>query len=98
MKIALCWNNPEPLLRITVRHEHYIRGFERLGHQVITACLAEAAEGFPYPVVRFEHQQDCRQPRFWQALSPDLVVMVSWLTWSEELAAAGRAGARTIAL
>ena len=98
MKIALCWNNPDPLAKITVRHEHYVRGFERLGHQVITVCLAEAAGGFPYEVIGFDRQEDCRRPQFWQALAPDVVVMVTWLSRFEEFAAARQTGAQTIAL
>ena len=98
MKIALCWNNPYPLAKITVRHEHYVRGFERLGHQVVTACLAEGAEGFSHEVIRFERPEDCRRPEFWRALAPDVVVMVTWLSCFEEFAAARQAGARTIAL
>ena len=98
MKIALCWNNPSPLAKITVRHEHYMRGFQRLGHQVVTVCLSKAAEGFPCEVISCESPEDCRRPEFWREIGPDVVVMVTWLSRFEEFSAARQAGAQTIAL
>ena len=94
----MCWNNPYPLAAATVRHDHYARGFERLGHEVTLVCLAAAAKGLPRNVVRFPAPDDVRQPGFWRRIRPDVLVMVTWLQLADELAAGRGADCKTVAL
>ena len=98
MRIALYWNNPYPLVAVTVRHDLYALGFERLGHDVVTACLTAAAVNFPGEVVTFDSPDEPRRPAFWKRIRPDLLVVVTWLSMHDELVAAREAGARVVAI
>lgn len=98
MRIALYWNNPYPLAATTVRHDLYAEGFERLGHEVVTACLSVAAANVKGRVVTFDAPDEPRHVAFWERLRPDLLVVVTWLNLYEELACARQAGASVIAI
>lgn len=98
MKIAMYWNNVYPLAATTVRHDLYALEFERLGHDVVTACLTVASAGVPGHVVTFDDPDEPRHPAFWQRVQPDLLVVVTWLTMYDELASVRQAGARVVAI
>ena len=98
MRIALCWNQAIRLGQISVRYDLYARGFRRLGHDVITICLRDAAEGYSEPVHLVESPRDFADRNLYASLGIDVVVMVTWLQMNEELAAARMAGCRIVAI
>jgi hypothetical protein len=97
MKLALVWAAEARLVDITVRHELFVRGFEALGHDVITVCTQQAAEGYPYPV-ETAALADLTDPALWHRLRADVAVIVTWHMRTDVLAAIRSAGTRTIAI
>jgi glycosyltransferase involved in cell wall biosynthesis len=98
MRIALVWNADARLVDITVRHELFVRGFEALGHEVVTACTPRAAEGYAYPVHAVAERGDFADPALWRHLGADVAVMITWHMMTDVLAAIRSAGTRTIAI
>ena len=98
MRIALVWNAEARLVDITVRHELFVRGFEALGHEVLTVCTAQAAEGYDYAVHLVGDRSDLADPALWQRLRADVAVMITWHRMADVLAAIQSAGTCTIAL
>ncbi len=98
MRIAMYWNNPYPLAKTTVRHDLYAAQFQRLGHDVVTACLDVAATGVAGRVVTFTDPDEPRYAAFWERIRPDVLVVVTWLSMHAELVGARAAGARVVAI
>jgi glycosyltransferase involved in cell wall biosynthesis len=91
MRVALLWNHPDRLAGVSIRYEHYVRGFERLGHEVVLVSTESAAEGFGLPVRTAPSAEAFRDPDFWQEVGPDAAVAVTWLGMPDVLAALRRA-------
>src|SRR5438094_4775432 len=97
-RIALVWNAAARLTDISFRHELYVRGFEALGHQAITVCTRESAEGYACPVHAVAKAADLAEPNLWLRLGCNIAVMVTWHRMADALAAMRAAGTRTVAL
>jgi glycosyltransferase involved in cell wall biosynthesis len=87
LKIGLVWPGPNRLTEITVRYERYVRGFERLGHRVVTICPAETAVGYEPAVHTVADAAALRSPGLWQELGLDVAVVIAWLRMPELMAA-----------
>jgi glycosyltransferase involved in cell wall biosynthesis len=98
VKIALFWNQAQPLVSATVRHDLYVDALGRLGHDVTTVCLAAGADRIRGRVVTFDDPDEPRHAAFWSRLPTDVLLVVTWLQMAEELEAARAAGARVVAL
>jgi hypothetical protein len=98
VRIALVWSAEARLVDITVRHELFVRGFEALGHEVITVCTKQAAEGYSYPIKTVAAPGDLADPVLWRRLQADVAVMITWHMRAGVLAAIRAAGTRTIAI
>jgi glycosyltransferase involved in cell wall biosynthesis len=98
MRIALVWNADARLVDISVRHELFVRGFEALGHEVITVCTARTAEGYAYPVHLVEGPAALAETALWQGFHFEVAVLITWHMMPDVLAAIRATGTRTIAL
>jgi glycosyltransferase involved in cell wall biosynthesis len=87
LTVGLVWPVAERLTNITVRYERYVRGFERLGHRVVTVCPAAAAEGYGPAVHAVADEAALRDPGLWRTLRLDVAVVVTWLKLPELVAA-----------
>jgi glycosyltransferase involved in cell wall biosynthesis len=97
MKIGLVWLLDTPLISISVRYERYYEGFHRLGHDVVTVCVPNAAEGYPHPVLTAPDEKSFRSEQFWRSTGLDCVVVVNWLVYPDEMEAMRNAGLTVIA-
>lgn len=98
MKIALVWNGPVALDRISFRHENYLAGWGALGHDVRLVTAADLAGGFRGPMHLVERRPDLERIETWRALAADVAVGVTWHRMSAMLAAIRAAGTRVIAI
>ena len=86
MKIRLVYNNSPRLADSSIRYERYIEGFRELGHDVSMITTLGSAEGVNWA----ETVPDTRSlldPLLWARLSPDLVLLPTWLGMADLLAA-----------
>ena len=79
MRIGLVWPLTNRLVDITVRYERYVRGFEALGHQVVTVCPEPAAVGYRFPVCTTPDLDTLRDLELWRGLGLDAAVIIAWL-------------------
>jgi hypothetical protein len=96
-KVAVVWVEGSRLVDLSVRHELYVRGFQSLGHEVLTVCRAEAAEEYAYPTIPFG-TEGVTSADFWKQCGFDVAVMITWHRFPGILAAMRSAGTRTIAI
>jgi glycosyltransferase involved in cell wall biosynthesis len=87
MNIGLVWPATHRLVDITVRYERYVRGFEALGHRVVTVCPAGTEDGYPFPVHTVPDVEALRRPELWRELRLDAAVIIAWLRMPEIMAA-----------
>ena len=88
MKIQLVFNHRDRLAdpSMSIRYERYIEGFRELGHDVSMITTVASAEGVNWA----ETVPDTRSlfdPLLWARLSPDLVLLPTWLGMADLLAA-----------
>lgn len=95
MNIGLVWPANHRLTDITVRYERYARGFEGLGHSVVTVCPGETAAGYRHPVHTVPDVDALRYPELWRGLRLDVAVVIAWLRMPELLEAL-RAGSKRV--
>jgi glycosyltransferase involved in cell wall biosynthesis len=98
MRIAIVWNAPSRLVDISLRHDLYVRGFEALGHEVITVCTSVTAEAYPCHVHTVATSADLAEPDLWRRLRCDVAVMITWHGMADILAAMRAAGTKTVAI
>ena len=87
MKIQLVFNHWDRLAdpSLSIRYERYIEGFRGLGHDVSMITTVASAEGVNWA----ETVPDTRSlfdPLLWARLSPDLVLLPTWLGMADLLA------------
>jgi glycosyltransferase involved in cell wall biosynthesis len=97
MKIGLVWLLETPLTSISVRYERYYEGFHRIGLEVVTVCLQNAAAGYPHPVLTAPDEKSFRSEQFWRSTGLDCVIVVNWLVYPDEMEAMRSAGLIVIA-
>lgn len=98
MRIALAWIVEAPLTSITVRYERYVRGFQSLGHDVVTVCHKAAAVGYEFPTLTTDDLSSFCDPMYWKSIGADLVLVVSWLSFPNVIAAIHESGSRVVAV
>ena len=98
MKIALVWNGPNTLDRISFRHENYLAGWNALGHDAFLVTAAELAGSFRGPTHLVAARADLERSETWRALAADVAVGVTWHRMSAMLAAIRAAGTRAVAI
>ncbi|HZW34203.1 MAG TPA: glycosyltransferase [Isosphaeraceae bacterium] len=98
MRIALVWPADNRLVDITVRYERYVRGFEELGHQVVTVCQETAAAGYQFPIHTTPDRDALCDPELWRRLDLDAAVIINWLRMPELVAAIKSACPRVVAV
>jgi len=98
MRIGLVWPSTNRLVDITVRYERYVRGFEALGHQVVTVCPEPAAVGYRFPVHTIPDLDALRDLELWRGLGLDATVIIAWLGMPETVAAINSACPRVISV
>lgn len=98
MKIALVWNGPVALDRISFRHEHYLAGWSALGHEAVLVTARQLAGSFPGRTHLVEEREHLERVETWRALGADVAVAVTWHRMSGMLAAIRAAGTRVVAI
>jgi glycosyltransferase involved in cell wall biosynthesis len=98
MKIALVWNGPVALDRISFRHENYLAGWSALGHESFLVTAAELAGTFGGRMQLVARREDLEQVETWRAIGADVAVGVTWHRMSAMLAAIRAAGTRVVAI
>lgn len=98
MNIGLVWPANHRLVDITVRYERYVRGFESLGHRVVTVCPEPTATGYPHAVHTVPTPDDLLDPGLWRGLGLDAAVVIAWLRMPELLAAIKTACPRLVSV
>lgn len=97
-RIALLWNAPCRLVDLSVRCEPYVEGLREAGIDALTLCPTGMEIGYPYPVHCFERERELADPRFWQAIGCEAMVIISWHRMTEIQHAARTAGLKVLAL
>ncbi|MEO8277118.1 MAG: glycosyltransferase [Thermoanaerobaculia bacterium] len=98
LKIALAWSGPPTLDRISFRHEHYVAGFEALGHDVVMVTPRELAGTFGGATVLVPDGESMQKVSTWREIAADVALAVTWHRLSPMLEAITAAGTRVLAL
>lgn len=98
MKIALVWNGPVALDRISFRHENYQAGWEALGHDAVLVTARELAGTFAGRTHLVAARDDLARVETWRTLAADVAVGVTWHRMSGMLAAIRAAGTQVVAI
>lgn len=98
MKIALVWNGPVALDRISFRHENYQTGWKALGHDAVLVTAAELAGGYTGSTHLVAHRDELAQVGTWRRLGADVACAVTWHRMSPMLGAIRAAGTRVVAI
>lgn len=98
VRIALVWNGPNTLDRISFRHENYLAGWNALGHEAFLVTAAPLAGTFQGPTRLVAQRADLERSATWRALAADVAVGVTWHRMSAMLAAIRAAGTRVVAV
>lgn len=98
MKIAFVWNAEPRLAALSFRFEHYLAGFEQLGHEALMVCEERAAEGVDYAVETVPTRRHLRDGALWERLQLDVAVVITWHRMARLLEAIRSAGTRVIAI
>lgn len=98
MKIALVWNGPNTLDRISFRHENYLSGWLEQGHDAFLVTAAELGGSFRGPTHLVASRADLERSETWRALAADVAVGVTWHRMSAMLSAIRAAGTRVVAI
>lgn len=98
MKIALVWNGPVTLDRISFRHENYLAGWSALGHDAVLVTARELAGTFAGRTHLVPNREALEQVETWRAVAAEVAVGVTWHRMSGMLAAIRAAGTRVVAI
>jgi glycosyltransferase involved in cell wall biosynthesis len=98
MNIGLVWPANHRLVDITVRYERYVRGFEALGHRVVTVCAASTTDGYRHAVHTVPTVDALREPALWRHLGLDVAVVIAWLRMPELITAIKTACPRLVSV
>lgn len=98
MKIALVWNGPVALDRISFRHENYLAGWSALGHDARLVTAADLVGSFRGPTQLVARREELERIETWRTLAADVAVGVTWHRMSGMLAAIRAAGTRVVAI
>jgi glycosyltransferase involved in cell wall biosynthesis len=98
MKIALVWNGPVGLDRISFRHELYLAGCSALGHHAILVTARELAGSFAGSTRLLPDRAALERTDTWRTLQADVALAVTWHRMSGMLGAIRAAGTRVVAI
>ncbi len=98
MKIALVWNGPVALDRISFRHENYQTGWSALGHDTVLVTAAELAGGYADRSMLVAHRDELEPVATWRRLGADVACAVTWHRMSPMLGAIRAAGTKVVAI
>ena len=98
MKIALVWNGPVALDRISFRHENYQEGWRSLGHDAVLVTAAALAGSYTGKTHLVARREELEQVETWRDLAADVAVGVTWHRMPAMLAAIRAAGTRVVAI
>ncbi len=97
MRIQLVYNHSARLADSSIRYERYIRGFRELGHDAAIVTTVASAEGVNWADTVPE-TRSLFDPALWARLSPDVVVLPTWLGMADLLAVIRPHAHRVVAL
>lgn len=86
MRIRLVFNSPSRLADSSIHYERYLRGFRELGHEAAMITTVASAAGVDWADT-VPDVQSLSDPTLWARLSPDLVLLPTWLGMADLLAA-----------
>lgn len=98
MKIALVWNGPVALDRISFRHENYQAGWSALGHDAVLVTAQELAGGFTGKTHLVAQRDALERIETWRSVAADVAVGITWHRMTPTLSAIRAAGTRIVAL
>jgi glycosyltransferase involved in cell wall biosynthesis len=98
MKIALVWNGPVALDRISFRHENYQAGWTALGHDAVLVTARDLVGSFSGRTHLVARREELEQVETWRGIGADVAVGVTWHRLSGMLAAVRAAGTRVVAV
>src|SRR5262245_12815999 len=97
MKIQLVYNHPARLADSSIRYERYIRGFQELGHDATLITTVESVKGVR-GATTVPDKRSLFDSLLWARLSPDVVLLPTWLGMSDLLAVIRPHARRVLAL
>ena len=98
MKVALVWNGPDTLDRISFRHEHYLSGWHALGHDAFLVTARGLEGRFDGRAHLVPDRADLARVETWRDLGAEVAVGVTWHRMSGMLGAIRAAGTRVVAI
>lgn len=97
LRIALTWFTQNIVLsHSSAPYLLYTRGFQELGHEVVTVLPSAAAEGYTMPIRIVPNEACLADPELWRDIGADIIIGLTWHQMGPALAAARRTGARVI--
>ena len=98
MKIALVWNGPVALDRISFRHENYQAGWTALGHDAVLVTARDLVGSFSGRTHLVARRDELAQVETWRGIGADVAAGVTWHRMSGMLAAIRAAGTQVVAI
>ncbi len=98
MKIALVWNGPVALDRISFRHENYQAGWSALGHDAVLVTARELAGSFTGETHLVARREELERAETWRTLAADVAVGITWHRMAPMLTAIRAAGTPVVAI